>query len=64
MAVLYGNRMDARIFEGKRNLIMGGSLRSIDDNLTIGDVSSHFAQRMPAIGKAVFIRRTLKTTCC
>ncbi len=53
MAVLYGNRMDARIFEGK-NLIMGGSLRSIDDNLTIGDVSAILLNRMPAVGRPFY----------
>ena len=53
MSILYGNRMDARIFDGK-NLIMGGSLRSINDNITIGDVSAILLHRMPAVGRPFY----------
>lgn len=53
MAVLYGNRADARIFDGK-NLIMGGSLKTISDQLTIGDVSAILLNKMPAIGRPFY----------
>ncbi|MBK8888397.1 MAG: hypothetical protein IPN46_18420 [Saprospiraceae bacterium] len=33
---------------------MGGSLRSIDDNLTIGDVSAILLNRMPAVGRPFY----------
>jgi len=53
MSILYNNRPDARNFEGK-NLIMGGSLKEVNDKLTTGDVSAILLHRMPAVGRPFY----------
>lgn len=53
MAILYGNRPDARIFDGK-NLIMGGSLKSWNKDVTVGDVSAILLHRMPSVGRPFY----------
>lgn len=53
MSVLYSNKPDARIFDGK-NLIMGGSLNQINEDLITGDVSAILLSRMPAIGRPFY----------
>lgn len=53
MSILYNNRNDARIFDGK-NLLMGGSLNFINDQLVTGDVSAILLSRMPSIGKPFY----------
>lgn len=53
MAVLYDKKPDARIFDGK-NLIMGGSLHHVNDELITGDVSAILLSRMPAIGRPFY----------
>jgi len=53
MSVIYHNRPDARIFEGK-NLIMGGSLHRVSDDLTTGDVSAILLHRMPMVGRPFY----------
>ena len=52
MCILYGNRPDARIFEGK-NLIMGGSLAE-KGGVTTGDVSAILLNRMPLVGRPFY----------
>ena len=52
MCILYANRPEARIFEGK-NLIMGGSL-SETGGVTIGDVSAILLSRMPLVGRPFY----------
>lgn len=53
MSILYGNRPDARVFDGK-NLIMGGSLKKWSENVTVGDVSAILLHRMPSIGRPFY----------
>jgi hypothetical protein len=53
MAILYHNRSDVRVFEGK-NLLMGGSLNVVNDQLITGDVSAILLNRMPAIGRPFY----------
>ena len=53
MSILYGNRSDARIFDGK-NLLMSGSLNHISENLVTGDVSAILLNKMPALGKPFY----------
>ncbi|MBK8626745.1 MAG: GH3 auxin-responsive promoter family protein [Saprospiraceae bacterium] len=53
MAVLYSNRPDARIFDGK-NLIMGGSLKQWNKDVTVGDVSAILLHRMPSVGRPFY----------
>ncbi len=53
MSILYSNRPDARIFDGK-NLIMGGSLVTVNDHLIIGDVSAILLNRMPIVGRPFY----------
>ncbi|MBK8516363.1 MAG: GH3 auxin-responsive promoter family protein [Saprospiraceae bacterium] len=53
MSILYNNSPDARIFDGK-NLLMGGSLNYINDQLVTGDVSAILLSRMPTIGKPFY----------
>jgi hypothetical protein len=53
MSILYGNRPDARIFDGK-NLLMGGSLNHVNSNLITGDVSAILLNNMPAIGRPFY----------
>lgn len=53
MSILYGNRPDARNFEGK-NLMMGGSLKHITDTLVTGDVSAILLNRMPMVGRPFY----------
>lgn len=52
MCILYANRPEARIFEGK-NLIMGGSLTETG-GVTIGDVSAILLNRMPLVGRPFY----------
>lgn len=52
MCILYSNRPEARIFEGK-NLIMGGSLTETG-GVTIGDVSAILLNRMPLVGRPFY----------
>lgn len=53
MAILYGNRPEARVFDGK-NLIMGGSLKQWSEQVTIGDVSAILLHRMPSVGRPFY----------
>ncbi|MCZ2101110.1 MAG: GH3 auxin-responsive promoter family protein [Chitinophagales bacterium] len=53
MSILYKNHPDARNFEGK-NLIMGGSLTTLDNNITVGDVSAILLNRMPMVGRPFY----------
>jgi len=53
MTILYKNRPDACIFDGK-NLIMGGSLSQLDNGVTVGDVSAILLDRMPAVGRPFY----------
>lgn len=53
MTILYNNRSDARIFDGK-NLIMGGSLTPLSDDIMTGDVSAILLDRMPAVGRPFY----------
>jgi hypothetical protein len=53
ISILYANRSDARIFDGK-NLIMGGSVVTINDQLITGDVSAILLSRMPAVGRPFY----------
>ena len=53
MSILYNNRTDARIFDGK-NLLMGGSINYVNDQLITGDVSAILLSRMPSIGKPFY----------
>lgn len=53
MSILYSNRPDARIFDGK-NLLMGGSLFPYSDKVMTGDVSAILVNRMPALGKPFY----------
>ncbi len=53
MTILYNNRPDATIFDGK-NLIMGGSLMQMESGITIGDVSAILLHRMPAVGRPFY----------
>lgn len=53
MTILYNNRSDARIFEGK-NLIMGGSLNPGQNGIMTGDVSAILLDRMPAVGRPFY----------
>lgn len=53
VSILYQNRPDTKIFDGK-NLIMGGSLTSNKDNLIIGDVSAILLDKMPMVGKPFY----------
>lgn len=53
MTILYNNRSDARIFEGK-NLIMGGSLSPGQNGIMTGDVSAILLDRLPAVGRPFY----------
>lgn len=53
MSILYRNRPDARVFDGK-NLIMGGSLTPKSNDVVIGDVSAILLNRMPAVGRPFY----------
>lgn len=53
MSILYRNRPDARVFDGK-NLIMGGSLTHKSSDVIIGDVSAILLSRMPAVGRPFY----------
>ncbi len=53
MAVLYDKKPDARIFDGK-NLLMGGSLNYVNDQLITGDVSAILISKMPSIGRPFY----------
>ncbi|MBC7884611.1 MAG: GH3 auxin-responsive promoter family protein [Saprospiraceae bacterium] len=53
MSIIYNNQPDAKIFE-KKNLLMGGSLSHINENLIVGDVSAILLSRMPAIGRPFY----------
>ncbi|MGB4959090.1 MAG: GH3 auxin-responsive promoter family protein [Saprospiraceae bacterium] len=52
-AILYNNRSNARLFDGK-NLLMGGSLHHLHSKLITGDVSAILLDRMPAIGRPFY----------
>ncbi len=50
MTILYNNRPDAMIFNGK-NLVMGGSLTHLTNGNTVGDISAILLNKMPAVGR-------------
>ncbi|MCO6464554.1 MAG: GH3 auxin-responsive promoter family protein [Saprospiraceae bacterium] len=53
MSILYKNRPDTKVFDGK-NLIMGGSLTQWSDNVIVGDVSAILLNRMPMVGRPFY----------